>query len=243
MTEPIVTVLDDAAAVAAAVADHVSRAVRQKPTLTLGLATGNTFRDVYDELIARFKAGEFSLAGAKAFNLDEYVGLPHGHPGSFETYMQHHLFDHVDFAPGNARLPDVSTGDIAAACAAYEAAIVAAGGIDLQLLGIGRNGHIGFNEPGSPFDSRTREVPLTESTRAANAIDFPPGEMPPPMSVTMGIGTILEAREIVLAATGAHKAEALNQAFHAPISTDCPASALQRHGKVYIYRDRASLGV
>ncbi|KKC39719.1 hypothetical protein WH87_06120 [Devosia epidermidihirudinis] len=242
MTEPIVTVLDDAAAVAAAVAEHVSRAVRQKPTLTLGLATGNTFRDVYNELIARFKAGEFSLAEAKAFNLDEYVGLPHGHPGSFEAYMQHHLFEHVDFAPGNARLPDVSAGDIAAACAAYEQAIVAAGGIDLQLLGIGRNGHIGFNEPGSPFDSRTREVPLTESTRTANAVDFPPGEMPPPMSVTMGIGTILEAREIVLAATGAHKAEALQQAFHAPISTDCPASALQRHGKVYIYRDRASLG-
>ena len=242
MTEPIVTILDDAAAVAAAVADHIARAARQKPTLTLGLATGNTFRDVYAELIDRFRAGEFSLSQARAFNLDEYVGLPHDHPGTFATYMQHHLFDHVDFAPGNARLPDVSAGDIEAACAAYEAAIKAAGGIDLQLLGIGRNGHIGFNEPGSPFDSRTREVPLTQSTRTANAVDFPPGEMPPPMSVTMGIGTILEAREIVLAATGAHKAEALHQAFHAPESVDCPASALHRHGNVHIYRDRASLG-
>ncbi len=239
MSEPIITTLDDADAVAAAVAEHIAQAVSRKPTLTLGLATGNTFRAIYAELVERYRRGDFSLAQAKAFNLDEYVGLPHEHPGSFAAYMQHHLFQYVDFAPGAALLPEAH-GDIEAACAAYEKAIVDAGRIDLQLLGMGRNGHIGFNEPGSAFDSRTREVELDDSTRAANAADFPPGEDVPPTAVTMGIGTILEAREIVLVVTGAHKTEALRQAFTAPPSVDCPASALHAHPNVHIFQDRAA---
>ncbi|MET3926786.1 glucosamine-6-phosphate deaminase [Devosia sp. 2618] len=243
MTEPTITTLEDAAAVSSAVAQHVAQAIQAKPKLTLGLATGNTFRAIYADLVALYEKGGFSLAQAKAFNLDEYVGLAADHPASFATYMKQHLFNHVDFAPGAARLPEVAGGDIAAACAAYEQAIATAGGIDLQLLGIGRNGHIGFNEPGSPFDSRTREVALTASTQSANAVDFPPGEAVPPTAATMGIGSILDAREIVLVVTGAHKAEALHRAFHADPSIDCPASALHRHHNVHVFCDKAAAGL
>src|SRR5690606_19947837 len=171
-----------------------------------------------------------------SFNLDEYIGLPQDHPASFRAYMRRHLFDQVDLPPGSGRLPGVD-GDIIKACEDYEAAIRDAGGIDLQLLGIGRNGHIGFNEPGSDFESRKREVELTPCTRAANKADFPADESVPGSAVTMGIGTILEAREIVLVATGASKAEALRAAFKAPPSADCPASALQAHPRVRVFCD------
>lgn len=239
MTKPDFQVFSTPEAVAAAVATHMAEALRAKPSLTLGLATGKTFVPIYGALVDIHRATGLSFAEASSFNLDEYIGLPEGHPASFRRYMEDNFFSHVDLLADRALLPN-GAGEAAAASAGYEAAISARGGIDLQLLGIGRNGHIGFNEPGSAFDSRTRVVKLTPSTIAANTSDFPPGEVPPPEAITMGIGTILDARSIVMVATGAAKAEALSRAFFAPPDVDCPASALQRHGHVTVFCDEAA---
>lgn len=239
MSKPNICVLDTAEAIADAVAQHVARTLVAKPQATLGLATGKTFISIYASLVRHYRQEGFSFAEAASFNLDEYVGLPDGHPASFRSYMNENLFRHVDLPSEQAQLPGVE-GDLDLACAAYEEAIKARGGIDLQLLGIGQNGHIGFNEPGSAFDSRTRMVELTASTIVANTSDFPPGETPPGNAVTMGIGTILEAREIVLVALGAKKAEVLLSAFEKPASRDCPASALLGHPNVTVYCDAAA---
>ncbi|QDZ12634.1 glucosamine-6-phosphate deaminase [Devosia ginsengisoli] len=239
MTNPDFRIFPSAAATADAVAAYLAERLAAQPDIRLGLATGNTFVPVYAALVERYRAGGLSFAGAASFNLDEYVGLPSGHVASFRAYMQSHLFDHVDLPEGKGLLPAVD-GDIEAGCRNYEAAIAAAGGIDLQLLGIGRNGHIGFNEPGSAFDSRTRQVELTPSTQQANKADFPASEAVPPTAVTMGIGTILETREIVLVAVGATKAEALQMAFRAGQTPACPASALQSHTRVLVFCDEAA---
>lgn len=239
MTKPEFRVFPTAQATTHAVAAHLAAALKQHPALRLGLATGNTFVPVYAALVDLYRAGGFSFAQSMSFNLDEYIGLPPEHPASFGAYMRRHFFDHVDMPAGKGRLPIVE-GDIDQACQDYEAAIAASGGIDLQVLGIGRNGHIGFNEPGSAFDSRTRQIDLAPSTLEANQGDFPPTESVPPSAVTMGIGTILDAREIVLVANGASKAEALRAAFLAQPSTDCPASALQSHGRVLVFCDEAA---
>jgi len=241
MTSPEVQIFPTAAATADAVAARLARALQERPALRLGLATGNTFVPIYAALVALHRAGGFSFAEAMSFNLDEYIGLSRGHPASFAAYMHRHLFDHVDLPANNGRLPDVH-GDIDAACRQYEAAIAAAGGIDLQVLGIGRNGHIGFNEPGSSLDSRTRQVELSASTREANRRDFPAGESVPPAAVTMGLGTILAAREILLVATGSAKKAALQTAFRLPPSADCPASALQGHPNITVFCDAAAAG-
>lgn len=233
MTKPDFQVFSTPEAVAEAVAGHMAEALRAKPSLTLGLATGKTFVPIYAALVRLSQEMDLSFADASSFNLDEYIGLPDGHPASFRRYMEDNLFSHVDLPADRAVLPDAASLD-------YESAIAARGGIDLQLLGIGRNGHIGFNEPGSAFDSRTRIVKLTPSTIAANTSDFPEGEVPPPEAITMGIGTILDAREIVMVATGAAKAEALSRAFFAPPDVDCPASALQRHAHVTVFCDEAA---
>jgi len=221
--------------VAAAVGRHIADVVRARPQAVLGLATGKTFIPIYAELVRLHRAGQFSLAEAASFNLDEYLGLPQGHPASFRSYMDEHLFKHVDLSPQRAMLPTVE--DLDAGWASYETEIEKSGGIDLQLLGIGQNGHIGFNEPGSPFDSRTRAVTLSVSTLEANTSDFPNGEVPPERAVTMGIGTILEAREIVLVALGGNKVAALEEAFGQPPTEAVPASALQHHPAVTVYSD------
>lgn len=238
MTAPQFRIFPNGEATAHAVAAHMAQALKERPRLRLGLATGNTFVPIYAALVELHRAGGFSFAQATSFNLDEYIGLSREHPASFAAYMQRHLFAHVDLPADKGLLPRVE-GDIETACRDYEAAI-AAGGIDLQVLGIGRNGHIGFNEPGSAFNSRTRAVELTRSTREANQGDFPPGETVPPSAVTMGIGTILDAREIVLVALGASKAQALQTAFQSPPSPDSPASALQSHPNVLIFCDQAA---
>ncbi len=238
MHAPQVHVFPTADATAKAVAAYLAKALNDRPSLRLGLATGNTFVPIYAALVDLYRAGGFSFSQAASFNLDEYIGLPKGHPASFAAYMEQHLFSHVDLPAGKGQLPRVE-GDIAAACKDYEASI-AAGGIDLQVLGIGRNGHIGFNEPGSDFSSRTREVALARSTREANRGDFPPGDSVPPTAVTMGIGTICEARQIILVAIGESKAEALRTAFQSPATPDCPASALQTHPNVLVFCDRAA---
>ena len=167
------------------------------------------------------------------FNLDEYAGIPREHPGSYFTFMKRHLFDHIDVDPSRTHIPDGSAADLAAECARYEAAINAAGGLGLTFLGLGRNGHIAFNEPGTPFDSRTRRVELAESTRRANA-DFFHGLQVPTHALTMGIGTILESRRIVLLASGSGKDAAIARLETLDIDPSFPASALWDHDDVTV---------
>ncbi len=233
MSRPRLIVVEDAEAAAAAAVARVLALLAIKPDAVLGLATGETMRPVHRGLVAARRRGAVSFARARSFNLDEYLGLRPGHPGSFAAFMRRTLFDMVDFAPGATHLPD--GGDPAA----YEAAIRAAGGIDLQLLGIGGNGHIGFNEPGSDFASRTRIVRLAASTRIDNAAAFAPDPVPE-QAVTMGIGTILDARAIVLVATGSAKAQAVAAALGAEMTRDWPASALRLHPAAVIVADRAA---
>jgi len=220
---------------AAAAADRIARVIARPAVL--GLATGRTLIPVYEQLTRRHAAG-LSFAAATTFNLDEYWPIAPEHPGSFHAYMQRHLFDHVDLAACRRRLPGglAEEAEIATACRDYERAIQEQGGIDLQLLGLGRNGHIGFNEPGSAHDSRTRRVELHQSTREDNARDFP-GEAAPRYAITMGIGTILEARQILLLAFGSSKASALARLLAGPVSLELPASALLAHGQVTIFAD------
>jgi glucosamine-6-phosphate deaminase len=235
----------DIAPNAAAAADHAAllliAALHGDGGTTLGLATGATMIPVYEALVAAYQADEVTFRDTITFNLDEYVGLGPDQPGSFHRFMRRHLFDHVDIAPALTHVPNGLAEDIAAEAARYEAEIEAAGGIELQILGIGANGHIGFNEPGSAFSSRTREVMLDEATRAANAGSFA-GRAVPERAITMGIATILEARCIVLLATGREKAAAIAAAIEGPLTTDCPASALRLHRDVHVICDEAAAG-
>jgi glucosamine-6-phosphate deaminase len=195
---------------------------------------------VYARLIAACRAGTVSFAKARSFNLDEYVGVAPDHPCSYWRYMREQLFDHVDMAPGAALLPRGDAADPAAEAAGYEAAIAQAGGIGLQLLGLGANGHIGFNEPTSSLSSLTRIKTLTHSTRAANARFFDRPEDVPRMAITMGIGTILNADEVLLLAYGEGKADAAAAMIEGPLSASCPASALQMHRRAVVVLDEAA---
>ena len=198
-----IVILDTPEQVADYGADRFADQLKHKPDSVLGLATGSTPIALYNALIARVQRGELSFAKARTFNLDEYLGLAGTHLQSYRYFMNEHLFRHLDIDLANTAVPDGATEEPLAACDAYEAAIKAAGGIDLQLLGIGRNGHIGFNEPSSSLASRTRVKTLTPDTVKANQRFFEAGEFQPHLSITMGIGTIMEARQILLLASGA----------------------------------------
>ena len=237
---PHVEIVGNAAAVAECAAARVVTRLRDQPALTLGFATGATMKPVYARLVAATRAGDVSFREVSGFNLDEYVGLAPQSPGSFHAYMQEHLFGHVDMESGQARIPNGIAGDIAAEAARYEALIAPSGGIDLLLLGIGANGHIAFNEPGSDFASRTREIRLDEASRIAEAGNFPDSASVPECAITIGIATILEARSILLIATGPAKAAALAAAIEGPIGPACPASALRLHDNVRIICDEAA---
>jgi glucosamine-6-phosphate deaminase len=237
---PLVEVLDTAEAVAERASAVVAQTLRTTGVTTLGLATGATMLPLYALLVEATRVQKISFRNAFSFNLDEYVGISRDDPGSFHCYMQQHLFGHIDIAPGRTHIPDGCARDIAAEARRYEALISAAGGIELQLLGIGANGHIGYNEPGSALTSRTRVVELDEATRRANAGGFPGRAMAPERAITMGIGTILEARHILLVATGAEKAAAIAAAIEGPLTTACPASALRLHRQVHVMCDRAA---
>lgn len=230
----------DAAAAAATAADFIARLVRQKPSAVLGLATGGTPIGCYDVLIEMHGRGELDFSRVRTFNLDEYVGLPPEHPQSYRRFMQERLFDHVNLDPANCRVPDGMADDLAEACEAYEASIRGAGGIDLQLLGIGRDGHIAFNEPGSSLSSRTRVKHLTIETIRDNARFFDDPESVPRMAVTMGVGTILDARRCLLLATGKGKAAVIRAAVEGPITASVTASALQWHRDVVTVLDEAA---
>lgn len=221
-------------------ADLVCAAVAGKPDLVLGLPTGSTPVGLYAELVARSRAGAVDLRRVTTFNLDEYRGLGRDHPASYWQFMQEHLFRHVPINPERIHIPRGDAPDPAAECQAYEAAIAAAGGIDLQVLGIGGNGHIGFNEPGAPPDSLTRVVDLTPETVAANARFFPSPGAVPQQALSMGIRTILQARRILLLASGQAKAAALAAALTGPVTPAVPASALQQHRDVTVIMDAAA---
>ena len=219
-------------------AQLVAGAVKRKPALVLGLATGKTMLGLYQHLVRLHKEAALDLSRVVTFNLDEYLGLSASHPQSYHHFMQKHFFHHVNVAPRNIHIPDGGIrGDYDAYCASYEQSIRAAGGIDLQILGIGRNGHIGFNEPTSSLASRTRLKVLSRETLDDNAKSFCPGEESPRCAITMGIGTILEARKILLLATGASKAAAIARSIEGPITCAVSASALQLHPDVTFLLD------
>ena len=235
-----VVILDSAPVGARFMADAVVRLLRRRPTAVLGLATGSSPQHVYAELVAACRRGTVSFAEAQVFMLDEYVGLPAGHPQRYSTVIAMEFTDHVDLPPGALHTLDAATPDLEAECRRYEAAIAAAGGIDLQLLGIGRDGHIGFNEPGSSLGSRTRLKTLTKRTRADNARFFDAEDEVPRHVLTQGLATIGEARHVVLIAAGAHKADAIAAAVEGPVAAFCPASVLQLHPHVTVVLDEAA---
>jgi glucosamine-6-phosphate deaminase len=219
----------------------IASAVRKKPTLALGLATGATMVGVYKHLVSLHKQGSLDFSRVVTFNLDEYLGLPAAHPRSFHHFMRENFFAHVNVAPRNIHIPDGTIrGNYDQYCASYEEAIQKAGGIDLQLLGIGRNGHVGFNEPTSSIGSRTRLKVLSQETTDDNSKFFAPGEESPRCAITMGIGTILEARKILLLATGAAKSAAVAKSIEGPITSAVSASALQLHPDVTFIIDDAA---
>jgi glucosamine-6-phosphate deaminase len=220
----------------------IAALVVRRPDPVLGLATGSSPLAVYRELARRHARGELSLARARAFLLDEYVGLPEGHPQAYRTFIARELERRVDFGDGAVQGPDVRPVGAAllASCQAYEAAIAAAGGVDLQLLGIGTDGHIGFNEPGSSLASRTRIKTLTDQTRADNARFFDSPDDVPRHVVTQGVGTILDARHVVLLAFGEAKADAVARAVEGPVTAMVPGSALQLHPHATVVVDEAA---
>jgi glucosamine-6-phosphate deaminase len=234
-----ITVLDSSDDVAAALAERVASTLRAKPDAVLGLASGRTPVDGYAELRRLHAAGTTDWSRASTFNLDEFAGIDSRHRGSFRTFMERHLFEGVNLRAERIHFLNGAAKDLNAECDRYEAAIVAAGGIDLQLLGIGTNGHIGFNEPGDDLPVRTHRVRLMESTRRDNAMlfDNDPSRVPAE-ALSMGIGTILRARRIVLVATGDKKAECIRQATSGRLTTRVPASMLQVHSDVELLLDR-----
>jgi len=210
----------------------IAEQMRRKPHFVLGLATGSTPLPLYQELVRLNKAGELDFSTTITFNLDEYVGLPPTHDQSYRRFMNVNLFDHININKAATHVPDGMAADPEAFCEAYEAMIDDVGGIDCQVLGIGSNGHIAFNEPGSSLASRTRVVGLTESTIKDNSRFFARMEDVPTRAISMGIGTILEAERIVMLAYGANKAEAVAKALEGPVTVSVPASALQMHDQV-----------
>src|SRR5881628_177496 len=233
---------DLAALVADRIVDVVGRATRARGKAVLGLATGSTPLGVYNELIRRHQAGDIDFSLVITFNLDEYYPIAPDNPHSYRRYMWENFFEHVNIARENVHIPDGTTARdrLPDACAAYEQAIADAGGIDFQILGIGKTGHVGFNEPGSSATSRTLVVTLHTLTRKDAAADFFGEENVPREAITMGVATILEAREIALIATGEHKAAIVTRAVEGDVSADVAATFLQRHASVTVYLDLAA---
>ncbi|BCW76159.1 glucosamine-6-phosphate deaminase [Arthrobacter sp. FX8] len=234
-----IVILGGSRQIAKLAADAIEKLIRRKPGAVLGLATGSSPLPVYDELAARHGQG-LDFSRASGFALDEYVGLPAGHPESYREVVRREFTSRVNIAPGNVHGPDGTASDIPAACDAYEQAITAAGGVDLQLLGVGTDGHIGFNEPGSSFASRTRIKSLIEQTRRDNARFFNNLAEVPHHVITQGLGTIMEAKHVILVATGAQKARAVRDFVEGPVAAICPASVLQFHPHATVLLDEAA---
>ncbi len=218
-------------------ADVFEAMIQTKPAAVIGLATGSTPLPLYRELIAREKAGKIDFSRVRSANLDEYKGLAPDHPQSYRRFMQENLFDHISIKPENTIVPDGLAADVNAMCCAYEAKIEEWGGVDLQLLGIGHDGHIGFNEPEETFPGMTHQVELTEMTREANKRFFDSIDEVPTAAFTMGIGTVMAAKKIVMVVTGEDKAEILYKSFCEPVNPQVPASILQFHPDVTLICD------
>ncbi len=245
----LVIVKEDYDAMSKEAAKIVADRIRRKPNLVLGLATGSTPLGLYKELIRMHKEEGLDFSKVVTFNLDEYIGLPPEHDQSYHYFMWENFFKHININPANVHIPQGMFGDlkispyetdpkVEAYCQWYEEQIKKYGGIDLQILGIGANGHIAFNEPGSSLGSRTRIKTLTERTRQDNSRFFKSIDEVPKYAITMGIGTIMEAKEVILLASGENKADAVKAAVEGPITAMCPASMLQMHRKAIIIVDK-----
>lgn len=233
-----VIVKPDANQASRCVAELFANQIHRKPHSVLGLATGGTPIDTYRRLIEMNRDGQIDFQNVTSFNLDEYIGLSSDHPQSYRVFMNDNLFDHINIALDQTFVPDGCALDIPSHCDQYESKIKSAGGIDIQLLGLGHNGHIAFNEPGSPAASRTRQVDLTTETTEKNARFFDAIEQVPRHAITMGIATILESRAIVLLALGEEKSAAVARMIQGPITESDPASLLRNHDRVTIVLDQ-----
>ncbi|MCA1064888.1 glucosamine-6-phosphate deaminase [Rossellomorea sp. AcN35-11] len=224
-------------------ADYLLSKVKNSETLTLGLATGGTPQGLYKELIRDHQQNGTSYQHVSSFNLDEYIGLTADHPNSYFHYMNENLFKHIDIDPARTYIPSGKTVDLEKECKAYDTKIQSLGGIDLQILGIGSNGHVGFNEPGTQFGSTTHIVELAPSTREANARYFDSIEDVPTHAITMGIASIIKSKEILLLVSGNAKQEALKRLMEGKISEDFPASILNKHEHVTVIADEEALAL
>lgn len=207
-----------------------------------GLATGSTPKGLYKRLVKRYNAGDIKFDRATFFNLDEYIGLDPSNPSSYTYYLTHKLYKHINLSPEQINFPNGNAADLKVECERYEQKIAETGQIDLQILGVGINGHIGFNEPGTSFNSRTGVVQLTESTLRVNSRFFGSIDEIPHRAITMGIGTIMESKEIIMLVSGAHKADTLKRMLHGKVTEDFPASILQKHPRVTVIADEAAFG-
>ena len=225
-------------------ANIISAQVIMKPNCVLGLATGGTPVGTYEKLVERYNEGDLDFSEVTSVNLDEYRGLPKEHPESYWSFMHKNLFDHVNIRPEAIHLPDGTNPDAADACAKYNSIIHSVGGIDLQLLGLGPNGHIGFNEPGEAFELETHCVDLTPATIEANKRFFDGNEdLVPKQAYTMGIRTIMQARKVLMVVNGAGKAEIVKKAFFGPVTPEVPASILQLHPDFILVADEEALSL
>ena len=223
------------------VANILSAHVILKPNSVLGLATGSTVIGTYKQLIDWYRKDDLDFDMVSTVNLDEYVGLDSTHEQSYRYYMNHNFFNHINIRMSQTYLPDGKAKDIVSECQSYEYKIKSLGGVDVQLLGLGHNGHIGFNEPDKAFEQTTHCVTLEENTRTANARFFSNIDEVPTHAITMGIKTIMQAKQIVLAVSGADKAEILKKVLTGPVTPNVPGSILQMHPDVIVVADEAAL--
>ena len=219
-------------------AEFITEFINNNKNPVVGLATGGSVVMTYEALISRHQLGQVSFQETTTFNLDEYLGLAPNHAQSYRSYMNRKLFEHIDIDPSKTYVPECFDNNFDSACSSYENEIYKRGGIGLQLLGVGSNGHIGFNEPTSSFQSRTRVKTLTKSTLTQNARFFEASENQPSLAITMGIGTIMEAENILLIGLGKHKSKAVADVIEGPLSAFCPGSILQNHPNATIVIDK-----
>lgn len=222
-------------------ADRVAKVLKAKPNAVIGLATGSSPLPLYQDLIRQYQAGEISFAKAQAFCLDEYVGLDPDHPEAYRNFIKRVFTSQVDFPQGAVNAPQGAAADPVWAADEYDAQIKAAGGVDIQVLGIGSDGHIGFNEPGGSLTSRTHVDFLTDQTRRDNARFFEGNiDQVPTACITQGLGTIMEARELIMVVTGAGKADAVRELVQGPVSAQWPATIMQFHNRAVVLLDEAA---
>lgn len=222
-------------------ANIISAQVIMKPNCVLGLATGSTPIGTYDQLVEWYNKGDLDFSEVTTVNLDEYKGLPRTNDQSYYYFMHQHLFDRVNIDPGRTNVPNGMEPDAEKECGRYEELIRSLGGVDLQLLGLGHNGHIGFNEPGEAFEKETHCVDLTESTIEANKRFFASADDVPKQAYTMGIKTIMQAKKILIVVNGENKADIVERAFFGPVTPEVPASILQLHNDVTLVGDEEAL--